>query len=138
MKHIISYIAGVIFSSGLILSDMINPETVLGFLDILGDWDARLLFVMCGAVAVTFVGFRLILKRNKPLFEADFSIPDRTELDASLVLGAIIFGVGWGLVGLCPGPAIAAFSAAPEKTLIFTLAMISGMYMPRMLLARTQ
>lgn len=132
MKHLVIFLAGVIFSLGLIVSGMVNPAKVLGFLDLFGAWDPSLAFVMGGAVAVTFVGFKLVLKRGKPLFENQFSLPTRIDIDRDLLLGASLFGVGWGLVGLCPGPALAALPVKPFPAIVFMLAMLAGMYVPRL------
>ena len=121
---------GLLFGLGLIVSGMANPAKVLGFLDIFGRWDASLAFVMGGAVVVTAIGFRTIFKAQKPLYAGQFSIPSRTDIDLPLVGGATLFGVGWALVGLCPGPAIAAMTAAPESTGVFVISMLIGMYLP--------
>jgi len=121
---------GLLFGLGLIVSGMANPAKVLGFLDIFGRWDASLAFVMGGAVVVTAIGFRTIFKAQKPLYAGQFSIPSRTDIDLPLVGGATLFGVGWALVGLCPGPAIAALAAAPESTGVFVISMLIGMYLP--------
>ncbi len=131
MRHITIFLAGLVFSGGLIVSGMINPEKVLGFLDIFGDWDPSLAFVMAGAVLVNIVGYRLARQRTAPLFETGFSIPATSTTDRPLIVGAILFGLGWGLAGLCPGPAIAALPAAPEQTLIFVATMLAGMMIGR-------
>ncbi|MBL4597020.1 MAG: YeeE/YedE family protein [Robiginitomaculum sp.] len=128
MKLFTIFLAGIIFSAGLMISGMINPQKVIGFLDIFGDWDPSLAFVMGGAVLVNAIGIRFVLRRKKPLFETKFSLPTRTDIDVRLVAGAVLFGIGWGLVGLCPGPAIAVLGAAPQKALVFVAAMIVGMY----------
>ena len=131
MKLIVSYLAGLIFSAGLVISGMINPEKVLNFLDLLGTWDPSLAFVMGGAVLITFVGYRVVLKRPSPIFTDEFSVPSSTEVDRRLLGGAILFGIGWGLVGICPGPAIAGFGAAPMKLFAFISAMVVGMVLFR-------
>ncbi|MEO1149669.1 MAG: DUF6691 family protein [Pseudomonadota bacterium] len=131
MKHPMIYLAGLLFSFGLIVSGMINPQKVIGFLDLFGEWDASLAFVMAGAVIVNFFGFRLVTKKPNPLYADGFSIPTRADIDRDLVLGASIFGIGWGLVGLCPGPAMAALSASPDKATIFVAAMLIGMTLAR-------
>ncbi len=132
-KHLSAFIIGILFSLGLVISGMINPAKVLGFLDVMGDWDASLAFVMAGAVIVNFIGYRVVLKRPHPLFESAFSVPTRSDIDRDLVGGAVLFGIGWGLVGLCPGPAIASLGAAPERTLAFVVAMLIGMSITRIL-----
>lgn len=131
MKLVISFLSGLIFSGGLIVSGMINPAKVIGFLDIFGQWDASLAFVMGGAVLVTSIGYNLILERPKPVLSESFSIPRRTDIDRALVAGPVLFGVGWGLVGLCPGPAFAALVASPAATIPFFLAMVLGMWLGR-------
>jgi hypothetical protein len=105
---------------------MANPKKVLGFLDITGAWDASLMFVMGGAVAVTAVAFRLVLKRPAPLFEKRFFIPLLQSIDFPLVAGAALFGIGWGIGGYCPGPAITALSALSAESAVFVAAMVAG------------
>lgn len=128
MRHLIIFLSGLLFSFGLIVSGMINPAKVIGFLDLFGRWDPSLAFVMAGAVFVTFVGFRLILKKKRPRFASTFSIPTRTNIDIPLLVGPVLFGLGWGLVGLCPGPALAALTAATKSTWVFFVSMLVGMY----------
>ena len=103
---IASFACGLIFGAGLLISGMTEPEKVLGFLDIFGAWDARLAFVMAGAVAVAAIGFALAQRRSAPVFTAKFLWPERSDIDAPLVAGGVLFGIGWGLVGICPGPAL--------------------------------
>ena len=119
MRNLIVFVSGLLFSAGLIVSGMINPAKVIGFLDLFGDWDPSLAFVMAGAVAVNFVGHRLVTRRARPFFADGFAIPTRKDVDRELVVGASLFGVGWGLVGLCPGPAIAALGASPASRFRF-------------------
>ncbi len=133
MKQFTIFLAGLLFSFGLILSGMINPAIVLGFLDLTGAWNPSLGFVMAGAVLVTLVGFKTVLHRPTPIFENHYSLPTRVDVDRNLLVGAVLFGVGWGLVGLCPGPALAAFAVLPLKTGLFVLSMLIGMYLPRIL-----
>ena len=122
--------SGVVFGAGLSLSGMINPRKVLAFLDVTGQWDPTLLLVMGGAVAVTLIGFRFVLRRPQPL-PGTFELPTRKDIDAPLVFGAALFGAGWGLAGYCPGPAIAAFTVDLREPLIFCAAMVAGMYARR-------
>jgi uncharacterized protein len=124
---IASFLCGLIFGAGLLVSGMAQPEKVLGFLDIFGNWDATLAFVMAGAVAVAAAGFALARRRSAPLLAAEFRWPTRADLDTPLVVGAVLFGIGWGLVGLCPGPALVNLARPGEPILIFVAAMAIGM-----------
>lgn len=126
IKAIAPLLAGVIFGFGLTLSQMSNPNAVLGFLDLFGDWDPRLLFVMTGGLAVTLATFTLVLKRNKPYFAKSFSLSTKQLIDRKLIVGSIIFGIGWGLSGYCPGPAIAGISINPQESIVFIIAMAIG------------
>ena len=127
MKEIAAFIAGLLFSLGLILSGMTNPENVIGFLDITGAWNPALAFVLMAAVVVTGIGYRLVWKRSQPMYEATFSVPTSRILDKRLIIGSGMFGIGWGLVGLCPGPALASvFTENGIKSLIFLVAMVGG------------
>jgi hypothetical protein len=119
--------AGLVFGLGLAVSGMADPGVVLGFLDLAGAWNPTLLFVMGGAVPVTFLGYRLALGRGRPLLGERLSLPTATRLDAPLLGGAALFGVGWGIAGYCPGPALASLSAGYPGTLIFVVAMLVGM-----------
>ncbi|MSQ88417.1 MAG: YeeE/YedE family protein [Betaproteobacteria bacterium] len=119
-------VAGFLFGIGLWISGMANPKKVLGFLDITGDWDASLLLVMGGAVAVTLVGFHLVLKLPTPWLEKKFLIPGKGPIDTPLVAGAALFGIGWGIAGYCPGPALTALSTLSMESVVFVAAMIVG------------
>ena len=127
-KILLTFIAGLIFGFGLILSGMTNPSIVLGFLDITGAWNPALMFVMVGALIVAGVGYRIIFKRPKPLYAEQFALPEQKSIDAKLLLGAAFFDIGWGLVGLCPGPAITGLSTGKMEIVIFVAAMFIGMY----------
>ena len=118
--------SGALFGVGLAVSSMTDRHVVLGFLDVFGDWNSRLLFVMAAAVAVTAVAYRLILRRPAPAAGGEFHLPKAGALDARLVAGAAIFGVGWGLAGYCPGPALVAVAAGLRDAWIFLPAMIAG------------
>jgi len=133
MKQLSALLIGLLFGLGLVVSGMANPEKVLGFLDIFGAWDASLAFVMGGAVAVTSVGYRWIGRAGKPWFDLSYNFPSLSHIDSRLITGAILFGVGWGLVGLCPGPAIAAFVVEPGSLLVFLASMAAGMFLPKQL-----
>jgi uncharacterized membrane protein YedE/YeeE len=123
--------AGLLFGAGLSISGMINPAKVIAFLDLAGAWDPSLAFVMLGAVAVTAIGYRLVLQRDKPLFEPGFAVPTRRDIDLPLLLGAGLFGIGWGLGGYCPGPALAGLGFGNLPTLVFVAAMLGGMIAAR-------
>jgi uncharacterized membrane protein YedE/YeeE len=125
-RNVASWLAGLVFGFGLALSGMTHPEKVLGFLDVAGDWDASLLFVLGGAVGVTVVTFRFILKRDKPIFADRFVITKESHIDRPLVIGATLFGIGWGISGYCPGPAIALIASPNWELLAFLPAAILG------------
>jgi uncharacterized membrane protein YedE/YeeE len=118
---------GLLFGFGLSLSGMLDPARVRGFLDIFGDWDPSLAFVLGGAVVASFAGFRLSRRRRAPLLAPRYDLPSNSKVDAPLVLGSAIFGVGWGIAGLCPGPAVASLALGLWPSFVFTLAMIVGM-----------
>lgn len=123
---------GLLFGIGLVLSQMVNPAKVIGFLDIAGEWDPALGFVMGSALITATIGFRFVLKQPAPSFAAAFQIPTRTDIDLRLVSGSALFGIGWGLSGYCPGPAIAGAGLALTPTLIFLVAMLGGMGLYRL------
>jgi hypothetical protein len=120
-------VSGLLFGLGLTISQMVNPAKVIGFLDIFGDWDPSLALVMATAIPVTALGYALAARRRSPVCAADFSFPTRTQIDWPLMTGAVLFGVGWGLVGYCPGPAIAALGLGNPATLLFVGSMLVGM-----------
>ena len=126
-------LAGILFGIGLTVSQMINPEKVLSFLDFFGAWDPSLALVMVGAVGVSAVVFRLALKQPRPVLASAFQVPSRSDVDNRLIAGGVIFGLGWGLVGWCPGPAIASLALAQVESFIFVAAMIAGMLLYRLL-----
>ncbi|MFI5216938.1 MAG: DUF6691 family protein [Candidatus Limnocylindria bacterium] len=123
---------GVLFGVGLTVSEMVQPLKVVGFLDVAGAWDPTLALVMGGALAVTALAFPLILRRGRPLWADAFSLPTRQDLDARLVAGAALFGIGWGLAGYCPGPALASLALGASGAWIFTAAMVAGMLLHRL------
>lgn len=129
--YLLVFLAGLVFAAGLGLSGMTLPQKVIGFLDIAGDWDPSLAFVMVGSAGVYLLFYRRVVRRAHPLFDTAFHIPTRTDVDLRLVVGAALFGVGWGLVGLCPGPALTALVSGYGKALIFFVAMAAGMYAHR-------
>ncbi len=122
----IALAAGLVFGLGLVISGMSNPAKVIGFLNVAGPWDPTLLLVMGGALAVTIPGFRLLKSRARPLFSERFEIPTRKHLDARLITGAALFGLGWGIAGFCPGPAFTALATARLDVVLFVAAMIAG------------
>lgn len=126
MRQLINLACGIIFGLGLAISGMISPAKIIGFLDITGAWDPSLAFVMGGAVMVTVVAFHFILKRPKPILADLFRIPTRRDIDKHLLAGAAIFGVGWGIAGFCPGPAISSLALLDPKIAIFVVAMLAG------------
>ena len=128
MTVFIALFSGVVFGAGLLISGMMDPEKVVGFLDLFGDWDPSLMFVMGSALIVTIPAFRLVFRRNSPLFDDRFTLPLKTHLDKSLVAGAAIFGIGWGLYGYCPGPAIASLSTLSQPGFLFVPSMLVGMF----------
>ena len=130
-------LSGALLGAGLALSDMINPARVLAFLDIAGAWDATLVFVMGGAVAAAAIGYIVARRMHQPLLGSRFFIPENRALDARLVLGAALFGIGWGLAGVCPGPAVAALVFGLWQPWVFFLAMVAGMLLHRVLTERT-
>ena len=131
-----AFIAGLIFSLGLLLSGMANPEKVLGFLDLFGAWDPSLALVMGGAIAVGLPAFMLAKKRGSAVLGGEIHLPSKRELDKRLLLGSLTFGVGWGLAGFCPGPGIVATGALQPGAAVFTLAMVGGMFVFRLMDSR--
>lgn len=127
LRILVALFAGTLFGVGLAVSGMMNPQKVIGFLDFAGEWDPTLIFVMGGALLVTLPAFRLILKRPRPILADGFALPTRSALDARLLGGATLFGVGWGLSGFCPGPAVAAMATGLTPVFAFVGAMIGGM-----------
>jgi uncharacterized membrane protein YedE/YeeE len=127
MNLVTAFLAGLIFGGGLILSGMTNPAKVLAFLDVAGTWDPSLLFVMVGAILVAALAFRFARTRVRPLFGSQIHVPGAGRIDTSLVLGSVTFGIGWGLVGYCPGPALTALAVGGRSTLLFVAAMVAGM-----------
>ncbi len=129
MIQLMALLIGVLFGLGLAVSGMISPAKVIGFLDISGQWDPTLAFVMGGAVLVAMPAFWAAKKARKPLLAAEFRLPTRKDIDGKLLLGAAVFGIGWGLAGFCPGPAIAALSSLQWPVLGFVVAMLAGQWL---------
>ena len=136
-RAIVALVCGLVFGAGLIISQMSNPAKVIGFLDVTGKWDPSLALVMAGAIAVFGVLYRLALRQGTPLLAPQFTLPEKDRLDAPLMVGALIFGVGWGLGGFCPGPAIVSAAFGDARVWVFLAAMIAGMLLYRIGLRRT-
>ena len=126
-QMLVAAVSGIVFGLGLAVSQMVDPAKVLAFLDLAGDWDPSLAFVMAGAVAVSLVAFRYTLRRRAPLLARGFTLPEASDIDARLLAGAAVFGVGWGLVGFCPGPAVASLAFGHLESVLFVAAMLAGM-----------
>ena len=126
-----AFASGLLFGLGLIVSQMVNPAKVLGFLDIFGNWDPSLALVMGGAVAVSSLGYLVAKRRGVPVLAPRLEIPTRRDLDPRLIAGAALFGIGWGLVGLCPGPALDGLTFGPREMFVFVASMIVGMVLFR-------
>jgi uncharacterized membrane protein YedE/YeeE len=131
MQTLLSGLCGIVFGVGLAVSGMTNPAKVLAFLDVFGRWDPTLAFVMAGAVAVSAAGYAVARRRERAWLGGAFGIPTRRDLDTRLVGGAALFGVGWGLVGLCPGPALANLGRGSGEVTLFVAAMLAGIALQR-------
>ena len=129
MNKIISLTAGIIFGIGLVVSEMVNPAKVLAFLDLFGNWDPSLAFVMIGALIVSSPLFHLIKHKDKPLLAEKFNYSNNKEINNKLIIGSALFGAGWGLGGLCPGPAISSLALLNINSIIFVFAMFIGFYL---------
>jgi uncharacterized protein len=140
MAIVLQFAIGLIFGLGLVISGMSDPAKILNFLDLAGiasgTWDPSLAFVMAGAVAVTFAGFRWVLRQKRPLLGEGFHLPTKQELDLRIVSGPAVFGVGWGLAGFCPGPAFTALGFGSTAAVMFVAAMMAGMLLARWLASR--
>lgn len=129
MKLTIALIAGLMFGLGLSLGGMTQPGVVLGFLDLFGAWNPRLMFVMAAAVLTTAIGYRLVFRRGRPLFESDFQLPLAKRFDARLIAGSAMFGMGWGIAGYCPGPALASLGGGAPSLLVLVATMLAGWWL---------
>ena len=127
-----AYLSGLLFGIGIVLSGMANPAKVLNFFDIAGAWDPSLAFVMGGALGVTAIGYRIILKEPRPVYDTMFHIPTRRDLDARLIGGSLTFGIGWGIAGFCPGGALPVVSTGNPGVLIFVAALVAGILLARL------
>lgn len=126
-------LVGFIFALGLGISGMTQPQKVVGFLDVFGTWDPSLIFVMAGAIAVHFITYKLIRKKSSPLLSPQWHVPTKKEITPALVIGSLLFGVGWGLAGFCPGPAMTSLASFELKPFVFVLSMLVGMFIFRLL-----
>jgi len=137
LEQVIALVSGIAFGVGLAVSGMTRPQKVIGFLDVTGDWDASLLFVMMSAVAVHFLAYRLVERRRAPICGESFRISSRRDVDRKLLFGAAVFGVGWGLGGYCPGPGVVSLGAGAASALVFVATMLLGMFVTAKLEAAT-
>lgn len=131
MSFLVNLALGLLFGLGLVISGMSDPAKVLNFLDLFGTWDPSLAFVMGGAVTVAFIGFRLVLRRDAPIMGSTFHLPSKNDIDSRILAGPAVFGIGWGLGGFCPGPALTALGLGEPGTLVFLPAMFLGMWAAR-------
>jgi len=137
MRYVTSYVIGLIFGIGISISGMANPAKVLNFFDVAGNWDPSLIFVMGGALVVTFIGYRFVLRRTAPIVDATFHLPDNPHLDMRLLGGAAVFGIGWGITGFCPGGALPALGTGRFEVVAFVAALIAGIFAAKALMALT-
>jgi uncharacterized membrane protein YedE/YeeE len=138
MQIVVALTAGLLFGIGLILSGMTNPAKVIGFLDLAGDWDPSLALVMAGAIGVGFIPFQLASRRSMALLGGPMRLPAASNIDRRLLLGGLAFGVGWGLAGYCPGPALASLLSGSYKPVLFVIAMVAGMLVFEFMESRAQ
>ena len=136
MRILAAFACGIVFGLGITVSGMINPSKVLNFFDIAGNWDPSLALVMASALLTAGLGYRFVLKRPQPVFDTHFHIPTRTDLDGRLLAGAAIYGVGWGLIGYCPGGLVPALGLGRPEPWLFAVALIAGMGAARLINAR--
>jgi uncharacterized membrane protein YedE/YeeE len=137
MRLVSTYLIGLIFGVGISISGMANPAKVLNFFDIAGTWDPSLVFVMGGAVVVAFLGYKIVLRRPAPVLDAKFHLPDNPRIDARLLGGSALFGVGWGIAGFCPGGALPALGTGQIDVFVFVAALIAGIFAAKGLMALT-
>ncbi len=133
LRPAVSFVAGLVFGLGLVIGGMTDPAKVQNFLDVAGTFDPSLAFVMAGAVVVTFIGYRLVFRLPAPVLAKAFHLPKAKDIDARLVVGPVLFGIGWGLSGFCPGPAITSLPLLAKGTLIFVPAMLAGIGLARLM-----
>lgn len=128
MQLLVSFISGITFAVGLSISGMTKPSKVQGFLDIFGQWDYSLAFVMVGGILVHTIAYLIKKKTSKPMLNPDYQVPNNKTIDKNLILGGVLFGMGWGLAGFCPGPGITALASGALEPLIFVVSMTVGMF----------
>lgn len=133
MRHILTFMTGVLFGTGIVVSGMANPAKVINFFDIAGSWDPSLAFVMGGAVLVAAIGYRMVFRRSGPVFESEFNLPQKPQMDVRLILGAGVFGTGWGIAGFCPGGALPVLGTLDTRVMLFVAAMIVGILVTSMI-----
>lgn len=133
MSAIIALLVGIIFGVGLIIAQMTNPSKINSFLTFGENWDPSLLFVMASAVFISFFAFSLAKKKNKALLNLDFELPKRSDIDSSLIVGSALFGIGWGMIGFCPAPAIVSLAFGNSQILLFVISMLAGMYLVKII-----
>ncbi len=131
MRLLAAYLVGLLFGTGIAVSGMINPAKVLNFFDFAGSWDPSLIFVMGGALAVTLVGYRLVLARRGPLLDGSFHLPTAKRIDRRLIAGSAVFGIGWGIAGFCPGGALPALGSGQTEVLLFVASLAAGILLAR-------
>lgn len=136
MRLLSAFLVGLIFGVGIAVSGMINPAKVLNFFDIAGTWDPSLAFVMGGALVTTLLGYRIVLRRPAPVLEPRFVIPTARDIDARLIGGSAVFGIGWGIAGFCPGAAIPALGSGKGEVAAFVVALVAGIVVARLAQAR--
>lgn len=137
MRLVITYLIGLVFGIGISVSGMANPAKVLNFFDVAGTWDPSLILVMAAALVTAFVGYRIVLRRPKPLIDPIFHLPNNPRIDARLIGGSALFGVGWGIAGFCPGGALPALGTGRIEVLAFVAALIAGIFIAKGLMALT-
>lgn len=136
MRNLLTFLVGGLFGLGIAMSGMANPAKVINFFDVAGSWDPSLAFVMGGAVIVTFIGYLFVLRRPAPVYEPVFDIPKNRKLDAKLLIGSGIFGIGWGIAGFCPGGALPALGTLNTDVIVFCVALLAGMFATRAFVER--
>jgi uncharacterized protein len=137
MKHVLTFLTGLVFGLGIVMSGMSNPAKVINFFDIAGSWDPSLALVMGGAVVMTFIGYRFVMKRPAPVMENEFNVPTSRLIDRRLVGGSALFGIGWGIAGFCPGGALPALGTLNQDVLIFVAALVAGIFAAKTMMKTT-